>query len=179
MQLNFRKLWGLGPRPGPALGPGPGPSPGRAQGRAQPGPKAGSSTKSEVQLSRRETLHDDARKEKTARHRPRLGEIGRESGQKDEESTRNSKKALPGPKKHSGSVFRTFRFLEGLDIFQNFTGRRTDDSSGPFRPDVFVHLLLVSLFRRRRHRRRLTSACPPCRGLTGRCRRGRWALAGG
>ena len=36
-------------------------------------------------------------KRKMARNGPRLGEIGRESGQEDEEDARNPKKAHPGP----------------------------------------------------------------------------------
>ena len=82
-------------------------------------------------------------------NRPRLGGIARESGQKDEESKRNPKKA-PTPrarKWRSGGLFRTFRHLEGLDIFQSFPGRQADVVQDPFRPHVFVQFLRVSLFR--------------------------------
>ena len=47
-------------------------------------------------------------KVKMGRNRPRLGEIGQESGQKDEEDTRNPKKALPGPE---NGIFCTFVFF--------------------------------------------------------------------
>ena len=55
---------------------------------------------------------------KMARNRPRFGEIGRESGQKDEESTRNPKKALPGPENGiRGVCFALFVFV-GVDFFE-------------------------------------------------------------
>ena len=53
-----------------------------------------------------------------ARNRPRLGEIGREAGQEDEEDARNPNKALPGPKNGiQGVFFGTLRFLVEFFFF--------------------------------------------------------------
>ena len=58
-----------------------------------------------------------------ARNRPRFGEIGRESGQKDETNTRNPKKALPGPEiGFLGVFFLHFSFFVGVGLFQDFAG---------------------------------------------------------
>ena len=60
-----------------------------------------------------------------ARNRPRVGEIGRESGQKDEENTWNPKKALPGPENGiQGLFFALFVFWLRGHFFEISRGRR-------------------------------------------------------
>ena len=63
---------------------------------------------------------------KMARKRPRVGEIGRESSQKDEESMRNLKKSTPrAGKRHSGVFFALSVFcFEGGILFEISRGRR-------------------------------------------------------
>ena len=59
------------------------------------------------------------RNRKMVRNRPRFGEIRRESGQKDEESMRNLKKALPRPEKgFSGAFFALWVSSWGSDFFK-------------------------------------------------------------
>ena len=81
-----------------------------------------------------------------ARNRPRLGEIGRESGQEDEEHARNPKKALPVPENGILGVFFALLIYLGGRIFFEIPQIRQKALLHDFLAHMFSYMFLVFHF---------------------------------